>query len=139
MTVSNSLWSDVPTYRGVGVIRGDALATDQTEVAKWAAAAKELLSLSRLRDDWDGPGSTAPRPDVLRSAFEIFRALRDNGSPAPSSVVASPNGAVVITWETATSYREAEIAEPYQISWMAEREVRPTRHWEEDWSRLQRR
>jgi hypothetical protein len=139
MTVLNSLWSDVPTYQGGGVMRGDVLATSQTEGAGWAAAAKELMSLIRLRDDWNGPGSAAPRPDVLHSAFDIFRALHDNRSPAPSSVVASPNGSVVITWETATSYREAEIAEPYQISWMLEREERPTRHWEEDWSRLQRR
>lgn len=131
MTVGNSLWSGVAQYLGGSAVRGDALATGQDERDRWYAAGVELAAIGWLRDDWDGEGAKAPTPAVLESAIRAFKRFEESGLTAPSSVVASPNGAVVFTWETATSYREAEIPQPNRISWMLERDGRPTRHWEE--------
>ena len=131
MTLANSLWSDVPTYVGERALRGDALATGQDERDRWDTAGAELASMGWLRDDWDGEGAKAPPASVLESAIHAFRKFQEAGLPAPSSIVASPNGAIVFTWETATAYREAEISQPGRISWMSERDGRPTRHWEE--------
>ena len=131
MTLVNALWSDAPTYSGGTAVRGDALATGLVERDRWDAIRAELVLIGRLRDDWDGQAARAPEPAVVESAFYILTAFKDRGLAAPSSVVASPTGAVVFTWETSTSYREAEISEPFRITWMSERDDRPTRHWEE--------
>jgi hypothetical protein len=131
VTLANALWSHVPAYSGGGAVRGDALATGQAERDRWKAIRADLLLIARLRDDWDGQGAKAPSPPVVESAFHILRLFHEGGLSVPSSVVAAPDGAVVFTWETPNSYREAEISRPGHITWMAERENRPTRHWEE--------
>jgi hypothetical protein len=102
---------------------------------QWTERAADLRRIRSLRDDWDGEGAEAPRPEVVDSVEDLLELLRRNQSlPPPSRVVASPNGSVIIEWQMeGGAYREAECSEPYRAEWMLEVPNRPTTHWPQLW------
>jgi hypothetical protein len=126
------IWTDETTfYPPPGSLPADALATSMEDA--WEKIEGTLRGMRRLKDGWDGAGAEAPRREVVDSAISFLRELRERGTPRPSRVVASPNGAVVIEWQMDGTYREAEIAEPERVEWMLSQMHRPTRHWQESW------
>jgi hypothetical protein len=83
----------------------------------WQVAECELLSIEKLRDDWDGMGAKAPDPKVVESAFIFLDSIRVGGdSQPPESISASPRGRIVFSWQCF----EAEIVDPTRISFFRE-------------------
>lgn len=102
---------------------------------QWTERTADLKRLRSLRDNWDGEGAEAPRPEVVDSIEVLFGSLRSAGSwPPPSRIDASPNGSVIIEWQIERdTYLEAECSEPYRAEWMLEVPNKPTTHWPQFW------
>jgi len=88
-----------------------------SESLRWDRAIQAVLALDGLEADWDGQGAVAPLPDLVREAAGLCRRLWDAGNPGPSTVVATPAGSVLFTWDNGGVYREAEVAVD-GIKWM---------------------
>ena len=128
-----------PVVLAASGVDPEVLATSsgsQTATA-WRRGIEDLLAMRALPDDWDGLGAEAPPRDVIDSAIDLVRTRRnDPDAPPPVRIVSSPNGSVVLEWQMAGAYYEAEIAEPYHAEWMFEPPGGPAEHWEEDWTPL---
>src|SRR5438128_2349991 len=73
---------------------------------KWQDILDRLNGFSGLQDDWDGLGATAPSVELLESALELARLLRQIGYEPPSSVAAGPDGTVLFNWQAGRLYWE---------------------------------
>jgi len=86
--------------------------------AAWGSAIEEVLSIQTLQDDWDGTGAVAPAHETVDTAYLLARSLQRAGLDPPTSVVATPSGAVALTWQCAGNYTEIEVTSPREIDWM---------------------
>ena len=96
---------------------------------EWADILDRLNGFSGLQDDWDGLGAKAPSLELVGSALEFARLLRQIGHEPPSSVAAGPDGTVLFDWQAGPLYVEAEITTPYHAEWMQVVPGQPARHW----------
>lgn len=97
----------------------------------WEARLEDLISIRALESDWDGMGAEGPHPELVDSALELVRSLRESAIlPPPSRIVASPLGALVFEWQSDSSYLEVEIPQPGCFQWMFETPGKQTEHWE---------
>ncbi len=100
---------------------------------EWLRRIDDLLAIRGLGDDWDGLGAEAPRIELVDSAIEIAKALREDPTlPAPTRVAATPTGAVLFEWQYPPVYLEAEVTGPTHIEWMLEVAGHETQHWESE-------
>jgi len=134
------VWTDkefAPFGESSGPMSPSGLSTSfESEVDRlWMERVVNLRRIRSLRDDWDGEGANAPKPEVVDSVEDLFGLLRRNQSlPPPSRVVASSTGSVIIEWQMEGGvYFEAECSEPYRIEWMLETPNEGTVHREESW------
>lgn len=125
---------NITDYLASGALSPDGLTTSRESVLDtvWRDRLDKLARLSLLADDWDGMGATKPQPQLVESAAELIRLLRDRDLSPPSRIVASPTGSIVIEWQSLDIYIEAEITKPYHVEYMLERPHQPAKHWEED-------
>lgn len=101
---------------------------------QWMECIYELKRLRSLRDDWDGDGAQAPKPEVVDSIEGLFEALRKKAFGPPSRITASVHGNIVIEWQlNGGSYLEAECSEPYRAEWMLEIPGNRIHHWVQEW------
>lgn len=102
---------------------------------QWRRLERDLSLLARLPDNWDMGGATSPSPEVLASVAALLEMLRtDTAHMPPSRVVASPNGSIVLEWQTPFGYSEIEIAEPYHGDCMYTDDAGEMEHGEVAWS-----
>ena len=115
-----------------GGLLNAALANSQefSLVSLWDRRLEDLLSIRSLRDDWDGDGAEAPIPELMDTAIALLGWFRRSGHfPVPSRIVPSPNGTVVIEWESPDMYLEAEITTPSTVEWMEQKEGQEPQHY----------
>jgi hypothetical protein len=107
----DTTWSQVSDYVSVSH-RTAALASfpNPETSSNWSSIEKELLTLRRLEDDWDGLGARAPALEVVDSALMFIKETRDRApSRPPNRVLAGPLGEIVFEWQSSGSIVEAEI------------------------------
>jgi hypothetical protein len=98
---------------------------------RWSNLENDLKRIQRYRDDWDGCGSSAPDSILVDAAISLLGKLRKDGYELPFRVALSPNGSIIIEWQSKGEYLEAEIASEYQIEWMHAINGRTPTHWTE--------
>lgn len=82
---------------------------------------RDLETVGSYGDDWDGQGSVAPAPALVRFAQQlIYQLCAQERMMPPERVVASPRGGLVLEWRHPEGYVEAEIEEPGRVEWMLE-------------------
>jgi len=86
--------------------------------AAWQPALEGILSIQTLQDDWDGMRAVAPARETVDAASLLARGLQRAGLDPPTSVVATPSGAVALTWQCAGNYTEIEVISPDEVGWM---------------------
>src|SRR6266849_8238378 len=106
----------------------DALRPDPAQ-KQWDDIISRLRDFSGLQDDWDGLGAEAPSAELVESAYELARLLRQLDYGPPSSVASGPDGTVLFNWQIGPYYMDAEITKPYHAEWMQVVPGQPGRHW----------
>ena len=87
--------------------------------AAWLRVRDMLHEMLDLPDDWDGMGAEAPRRDVVADAIDVLDTARHREDwPPPTRVVATPDGSIIIEWQTILRCLEIEIEHPGQVEWM---------------------
>jgi hypothetical protein len=136
-SIASEVWEDerVANYLPEGGNDEDKLiAYHKDRTQPWDSLLDRLLEIRTLKDDWDGLGAAAPRPEIVDSAIRFLKFLRRGQvSPPPSRVAPSSNGAVLFEWQSGGSYKEAEIEETHRVEWMELSADGSTRHWSEPW------
>lgn len=133
------VWTDEGFAPSVssGPMSPSALSTSfESEIDRqWSDQIMQLRRIRSMRDDWDGEGAEAPKPEVVDSVEDLLLQIReDQSAPPPSRIVASPDGALVIEWQLGNDgYVEMECSEPYRAEWMIELLDRPPVHQEHSW------
>ena len=134
---AQSLWVDVE-YDVEDDIDETMLLTSSTRSWNegWTKASASLLSLSGLQDNWDGEGAMAPIYLLIETARLLLERLPRN-APAPSRIVPSPVGSILIEWQIGKHYIEAEIDVPYRAEWMQRMPDGKITHWSTTLEELQ--
>lgn len=105
----------------------DSLA-DQLPDDGWRDAIGAINRCALLGVDWDGHGADAPNPKILDSAHELLVFLyMQNWSP-PCRVVPTQEGGLLVEWQTADRYLEAEFVGNGRVEWMAKTGELPAIH-----------
>jgi hypothetical protein len=106
----------------------------QTDAAgQWRPIIDQLDQIKRLQDDWDGLGAKAPESELVKTAAVLFYFWIDNRKPAPTRVVASTAGTIVIEWQGQGedgSYMEWEIDRLAHAEIMMRLPGKPVEHHE---------
>ena len=69
---------------------------DHAARAKWQALiAKKLMEWLRDRAQFEDEGVDAPNRTIVRLSIDLAEQYRDEGRPAPDSIVPDPNGGIV--------------------------------------------
>ena len=99
---------------------------------EWLRVVRRIHGMQALRDDWDGLGAIAPSLETIRQALLLAEVKwRTNDYAAPTRVVASPAGTIVLEWQQGSTYTEAEVAEENRSEWMQIAPGSPAKHWTE--------
>jgi hypothetical protein len=116
-----------PTSRTSGAITYDQPASFYSQWTDALAAYRE--EVEELDDNWDDFGSKAPSPELLESASDLMRFLRERGIPAPHDFSVSPQGEITLCWfGSRENYFEIRVPRPYDARWMAVLPGCPARH-----------
>ncbi|MBI3273184.1 MAG: hypothetical protein HYZ53_29610 [Planctomycetes bacterium] len=87
--------------------------------ADWDGLIDDLLRYRGLREDWDGMGASAIRPELADAAIRWLQDMRrTERAVPPSRVVPGRDGEVLLEWQGAGCYLEVEIATPDRAEWM---------------------
>ena len=109
---------------------GTAVASSSNVEANWKQIADELGRMRGLKDDWDGQGASAPRPENVEAAEKWVQEMRSYAQAIPpSQVVPGVAGEVLLIWQRHGFYLEAEITKPAQVEWMLSIPGQPNKHW----------
>jgi len=82
-------------------------------VGIWDRAELDLRALGHLDDDWDDLGAISPKIELVDSASEFLRKMRElNPYSPPQRIVAGPVGEIVLEWHDSDGLLEIEIEEP---------------------------
>ena len=100
----------------------------------WSQRTDDLLSIRRLKDDWDGLGARAPDAQLVDSAIDLLKLLMyQDQLPPPHRIVATPTGTLLLEWQMGPIYLESEITSPYHAEWMLEHPGGRTEHEATSW------
>jgi hypothetical protein len=100
----------------------------------WAKQEARIAEIRELKGDWDEEGATAPDRALLDSAYALLRKQRMSEKwPGPSRIVPSPDGAIIIEWQTPTAIATLEIARPFEGDWMIQRPGYPAEFRTDEW------
>jgi hypothetical protein len=94
-----------------GVLSESALYIMQTD-SGWKDAIDELLRIRNYEVDFDGEGSFPPPIEIVDTAINFSRRLKNNQLPAPNRVSASINGTIVFEWYFPHLYHQLEFDSP---------------------------
>jgi hypothetical protein len=78
-------------------------------VNDWPTILLEIPAFGQLKDGWDGEGTVAPSPDIVRGALDLGRLLRAEGMRPPDRITAGVNGTLHLEWHGHTGYFEVEV------------------------------
>lgn len=96
-------------YKGLDIDVGVQTAGD---LDTWWPAFESLYQAALLPDGWDGEDAEPPELSHVNSAISLLNQLRHGGNPAPSRVVVSLDGEIVIEWQDGHVYQSLEIKGP---------------------------
>jgi hypothetical protein len=133
---SSNVWSDAFVDPISPMAHDECLFSSKESYIEreWVLRSRELQSLRKLEDNWDGNGAEAPLPELIENAIEFFAFYRESRKVSPPDrIVASPNGSIVFEWQSADTYMEVEIEEPYTAEWMIEQPGQEAVFLEETW------
>jgi hypothetical protein len=100
------------------------------ETEHWRAMLAAVDRLRDLGDDWDGAGAERPSAELVDSARGLALVFQGRNLPAPSRVVASPEGSVILEWQFDDgTYAEVDVVRPFyaEVLWVAPGQ--PAKHW----------
>lgn len=126
-------WSD-SYLQGVEAPAETALTlSDPSAQQRWRRIQQDITRVRSLRENWDGMGTTAPELETVENAAVFAVSLQTNRMLPPTRVVPSPDGSILLQWETDGGYLEAEVSDPGHIEWMLVRRGAPAAHWTQSW------
>ena len=106
-------WSSLESLMATSLDHGALLSSPEFRSAtRWLELENEVLCLSRLGDDWDGLGATAPNQSLVDNAILFLREIQNENPDAPPlTAIAGPNGEILFAWQDGHSLVEAEIGQ----------------------------
>lgn len=86
----------------------------------WTAIIDKLLLIRGYRDDWDGEGSLAPKPDIVDATINLIQAMRVSGESPPVGASCTDEGTVVVEWQLPNGSRNVEMINSHEaeIIWI---------------------
>ncbi len=126
----SAIWSD-RGQRPWGVVF-DASSYTFTPLSDFrgSAVVRDLVSFSKLTDDWDDEGALRPRIESISDAHEFIARYRP--VPLPDRITPTRDGAILAEWFVGDTYFEAEFVGGGIVEWMARRsKVGPFEHWKQ--------
>jgi hypothetical protein len=85
----------------------------------WSVLADRLIEWSAFAGHVDDDGIEWPGKGVLALAGRVAYAFRDKDMPAPSNIVPSGDGGVVIEWKIGAAYLKIEIGKDGSLEKLA--------------------
>lgn len=89
------------------------------EQYKWLGIFSRLSNYKNMNQGWDGENAPAPSKEVIDSIIYYLKLLKSNSKfSAPDKALISPDGEVIIEWQSSQSIMELESSIPGYGEWM---------------------
>lgn len=85
---------------------------------QWKKIFCRLESMKRLGDNWDGEGAETPSEEIIYAAWNLLEGEIRANNRAPSRILPTPLGSILIEWQEDGVYTDAEIDTPNRVEWM---------------------
>jgi hypothetical protein len=113
----------------------EPVSIDTSRDSAWEQQEDRLLELRRLPDNWDDEGGRAPAPDVAARVSQLLREFRLVGThPAPSRIVPTPDGGLILEWQMPGLFATLEITQPFSGAWLIQRDGEEAEFRVETWA-----
>lgn len=80
----------------------------------WGSQVQHLAEIRQLRDGWDGDDAVAPDPELVESAAQFLMDQRRRNLPAPTRIIPTPDGIIIIEWRSDGFLATLELSRPYE-------------------------
>ena len=99
----------------------------------WKQLERILKEIAALRKGWDDAGAEPIDMVLLTSVYDLLVQIRTEDQPAPTRVIPSPDGSILVEWSGEGYYQEIEIQAPFHGDVMTQLGASPAEHTEISW------